>query len=117
MSRLLEGILEDVGHGFRLMARERSFALVAALTLALGIGSNTAVFSVLQAVVLGPLPYAESQRLTLIYSVLQKMGAPRAPGSGTELRELQRMTRSYQGIAGIWVGNGTLTGAAQPEQI
>jgi len=117
MGALVEQLFQDARHAVRVLARERSFTAIAVLTLALGIAVNTAVFSVLEAVLLQPLPYDHAERLTLIWSTFEKTGASRAPGAGPEFKELQRQTRAYQDIAGIWVGNGTLRGDPEPEQI
>ena len=67
--------------------------------------------------VLGPLPYDRPEALTLIWSNFQKMGAPRAPARGPELVEVRAKNRAFQDVAGIWVGNGTLVGEPEPEQI
>jgi hypothetical protein len=63
------GILRDVRHAFRQLQRSKRFAATAGLTLALGIGATTAVFAVLDAVVLRPLPYADPDRLVAVRSV------------------------------------------------
>jgi predicted permease len=117
MGALLEQLIQDIRYAIRGISRERRFAIIATATLALGIGVNTAVFSVLHAMLIQPLPYDRADRLTLIWSAFEKMGAPRAPGAGPELLELQRRTKAYDDIAGIWVGNGTLRGEPEPEQI
>jgi putative ABC transport system permease protein len=117
MGALLEQFVQDIRYAVRGISRERRFAAIAAGTLALGIGVNTAVFSVLQAMLIQPLPYDRADRLTLIWSAFEKMGAPRAPGAGPELLELQRRNKAYEGVAGIWAGNGTLLGDPEPEQI
>ena len=62
----MEVLLRDFGHAFRGLRRDLWFALAATLTLALGIGANTAVFSVLHGAVLAPLPYPNADRLVLI---------------------------------------------------
>ena len=113
----MQEILFDMRHAFRRMRRERAFAGLTILTAALGIGINAAVFSALYAVMLKPLPYAHPERLVIIQARFEKLGALRAPGSGLQLKELQSRTRLFEGIGGIWVGNGTIRSEPAPEQI
>jgi putative ABC transport system permease protein len=88
---------------------------VAILTLALGIGANTAIFSVVNAVLLQPLPYPNAKRLTIIWSQWGK--ETRGPASGPEMMELRKRSRAFEEIGGIWATTGTLTGTAEPEQV
>jgi len=100
------------------MARKTpALSALAVLTLALGIGANTAIFSVVNAVLLRPLPYRDPDRLALVWTVLQKAKQTRAPASGPELLELSRRSRLFEAFAGIWVSSGTFTGDGQPEQV
>ena len=62
----IENLIQDLRYGLRMLARNRGFAAVAILTLALGIGANTAIFSVIEAVVLRPLPYKDPEHLALL---------------------------------------------------
>ena len=71
VKRLLGELLQDAGHGLRLLRRSPGFALVAILTLALGIGANTAIYSVLDAVILRPLPYPEPDRIVMVSETLE----------------------------------------------
>jgi predicted permease len=114
----LDGWTKDVEHALRRMRRAPGFTAVAALTLALGIGGTSAIFSVVKAVLLDPPPYRDPARLVLLWNQLRDMGVARAPGSGHELAELRARASSFAGIAGIWAGNGTLAGdEGEPEQL
>jgi len=108
-------LLQDFRHGWRALWRRPSFVWIALITLALGIGVNTAVFSVFHAVLLRPLPYSDPEKLVLIWGAFRSSGTPRSPVSGTILREIEVRNQSLSAIAGIWVGTGTFTGE-EPEQ-
>ncbi|MFY9609208.1 MAG: ABC transporter permease [Blastocatellia bacterium] len=110
-------LAQDLRYGARLLLKKPGFTLIAVMTLALGIGANTAIFSVAYTVLVGPLPYDRPEQLVLIWSSFQKMGATRAPASAIQMRGIQERTRLLEDLAGIWVGNGTLTGELEPEQI
>lgn len=109
-------VLEDARYAWRGLRRRPSFAIIAVLTLALGIGVNAAIFNIFYAVLLRPLPYGHPEQLALIWTSLRGAGSARAPVSGTILREIERRSHTLAGIAGIWVGTGTFTGEI-PEQV
>jgi len=113
----LETLLADVRYALRTMRKNPGFTAVAILTLALGIGANTAIFSVLDAVVLKPLPYPQSDRLALIWTELKSAGQTRAPFSAPDMFDIERRSRLIQSAGGIWVGSAALTGTGEPEQI
>jgi predicted permease len=115
--RSVDSVLQDFRYGARMLLKHPAFTTVAVLTMALGIAANTAIFSVVHAVLISPPPYGNSERLMIIWSSLQKMGATRAPASGFELREIKDRSQLFQDVAGVWVGNGTLTGETDPEQV
>ncbi|HEV8148386.1 MAG TPA: ABC transporter permease [Bryobacteraceae bacterium] len=112
----VESLLRDLRYAIRALGRSKGFTAVTVITLALGFGVNTAIFSVVYAVLLRPLPYAQPEQLALIWSNFHSSG-PRAPSSGPIVREIQQRSRLLQEVAGIWVGTGTFTGEANPEQV
>jgi predicted permease len=118
----LESLFADLKHIGRRLGRSPGFAITVVLTLAIGIGANTAVFSVLNSVLLRPLPYPEPQQLVSLH-----LNAPGAPGLAefrSELRLSASMyltfaahNRTFQSI-GVWgPGTASITGMAQPEQV
>src|SRR5262249_27858593 len=113
----MDRLLQDLRYSARLLIKEPGFAAVVAITMMLGIGANTAIFSVVYSVLLRPLPYPQPANLALIWCNLQKMGAPRAPATGAALQEIRNGCRVFQDVAGIWVGSGTFTGDQEPEQV
>ena len=111
----LETLWSDIRFGARMLRRSPGFTVVAILTLALGIGANTAIFSVVKAVLLQPLPYPNANRLALIWSQWGK--ETRGPASGPELIELRKRCRAFEEIGGLWPTSGTITGTGEPEQV
>jgi predicted permease len=111
----LEQFAQDLRFGLRSLRKSPGFAIVAILTLALGIGANTAIFSVVNGVLLRPLPYPDANRLAIIWSGLGSVN--RAVASTYELFEIRQRTKEFDQIGGIWVTNGTLPGEGDPEQV
>ncbi len=118
----VESLLTDLKHVLRRLGRSPGFAITVVLTLAIGIGANTAVFSVLNSVLLRPLPYPEPQQLVALR--LQAPGAPGLADFRDELRLSASMyltfsahNKSFQSM-GVWFpGTASITGIAQPEQV
>jgi predicted permease len=118
----LESLLVDLKHVGRRLRRSPGFAITVVLTLAIGIGANTAVFSVLNSVLIRPLSYPEPQQL-----VATRMNAPGAPGLADFRDELRMSASMYLTFAahnssfqsmGVWLpGTASITGIAQPEQV
>jgi putative ABC transport system permease protein len=111
----VEQFLQDARHGFRLLTHNKSFAIAAIITLAVGIGANTAIFSVVNGILLKPLPYPHADRLTIIWTGLAE--ERRAPASNYQLLQMRQNSRAFEEIAGIWMTNGTVPGAGEPEQV
>jgi cell division protein FtsX len=114
---LLETLWTDLRYGLRMLRMNLGFTAIAVLTLALGIGANTAIFSVLDAVVLKPPPYPQADRLALIWTEMKSAGQSRAPSSGPDLLDIRHRAKLLQDAGGIWVGSAAVTGTGEPEQI
>lgn len=112
---MIEPFWQDMRYGLRQLRRNRGFAALAVITLAIGIGANTAIFSFVNAVVLSPLPYPNADRLAIIWSGLGDTS--RAPASRFELFQIRQRTKQFDQVGGIWVTNGSLPGATQAEQV
>ena len=104
----------DLCFGVRQLRRNPVFAVAAVLTLGIGIGANTGIFSFVNSVLLCPLPYPYPDRLTLIWSQLGN--SSHAPASMFELYQMRQRTREFEQIAGIWVTNRALPGKGDAEQ-
>jgi putative ABC transport system permease protein len=117
MATTLQSLSQDIRFAARTLFRSPGFTAVAILTLALGIGVNTAIFSVVYAILLRPLPYDHPKQLALIWSKLEKTALSRAPASGPIWSEIVHRNNLLSDVAGIWIGNGTFTGDANPEQV
>ncbi len=113
---MLADLGQDIRFGLRVLARNPGFTAVAALTLALGIGANTAVFSVVHAVILRPLRFSQADRLMAILSTAREVKRPflSAPGVFADWQE--RATR-FEQIAGARVTLMIWSGAGQARRI
>jgi putative ABC transport system permease protein len=106
----LHGLWREIALAARALVRRPAFTIPALLTLALGIGANTAVFSVVRDVVLRPLPYREPERLAAIW--------PTSSISNAELVFLQERATSFEAVAAFSPGWGySMTGAGEPRQV
>ena len=107
-------------HSFRLLRRSPVFSAVVVLMLALGIGANTAVFSVVDGVLLRKLPYRDPDRLVMVWEKNPSLGASigeRVPANYTNFAEWVRQSGVFEGIAGMEDANLNRTGAGEPERV
>ena len=95
----IESTITDIGYALRSLRQHRGFALAAILTMALGIGANTAMFSVVNAVMLRPLPWHDANRLALIWTNDVTRGLPREPTAFLTITDWQSSSRSFDDLA------------------
>src|ERR687889_59540 len=96
---MMRTLLKDVRYAARVLARQPGFTLVAVLALALGVGANTAIFSVVKAVLLKPLPYPESGRLVWLREVNPSNNITDEPASAPNFNDWRTDARSFEGVA------------------
>src|SRR5215813_397078 len=113
--RLIENLIQDLRYGLRTLRRSPGFTAVAVLTLALGIGANTAIFSLFEGIVLAPLPYREAERLvTVWYSISVN---PRIYPSAPDFQDWRRNARSFEQMVAIGWRARDLTNPGTPEHL
>ena len=112
--RWLDQLRQDTRYALRVLGRGRGFAAVAVLTLALGVGANTAIFSVVRGVLLRALPYPEPERLVAVQSVIR--GSPTAV-SPPDFIDWRAQAKSFSGLAAYFLSTATLTGIGEPERL
>src|SRR3954451_23678158 len=117
MEESMDALLQDVRYGMRTLARKPTFAIVAILTLALGVGANTAIFSIVDAVLLRSLPYREPDRLVRVYFNQPGVGLKDVRFSEPELEDLQKRSGVFEDVTPIFEGSEDVIGAGQPERI
>jgi putative ABC transport system permease protein len=110
-------LLQDLRYAARMLFKSPALTTIALLTLALGIGVNSAIFSVVNAIVLRPLPYPESERLMVIWGNLHKTGLEEIEASALELRDFQQQSQAFDQIAAYSPQGLNLTGVDQPERL
>ena len=115
----METLWRDLRYGFRMLAKKPGFTVVAAVTLALGIGANTAIFSVVNAVLLRPLPYREPGRLVEIWETNPIKAWTDAPAAPANFYDWEQQNDVFEGMANYSTGPGNfaLTGKDEPERL
>ena len=93
----LESVWQDLRYSVRMLLKRKGFTAVAALTLAFGVGANTAVFSVINAVLIRPLPFADADRLVMIWETQPDVRGP--VGSYRDFQDWRAESQSFQGIS------------------
>jgi putative ABC transport system permease protein len=114
---MLEMFVQDFRYALRTLGNNAGFTAVAVLTLALGIGANTAIFSIVNAVLLRPLPFPQSSRIVRAYQTLERNGVHRNGVSYLNFADWQKESRSFEQMGAFHESDVTLTGAGDPEII
>ena len=110
----METIIKDIRYGVRSLLKRPGFTAVAVFTLALGIGANSAIFSVLNAVLLRPLPYVDPDRIVHIEETEGQVGIGVSPPN---LLDFQQQNNTFESVAGYTGGSFILTGAGEPLRV
>jgi predicted permease len=112
---------QDLRYALRKLRSSPVFTLTAVLTLALGIGANVAIFSVVNGVLLRPLPFPHAEQLLKVYSANRSAGSFQAPASPLDLEDWRRQRTKLADIGGFWFADGgsgvDLTGAGEPQRL
>lgn len=108
---------QDLRHALSTLVRDPGFSAVTTLTLAIGIGINTAVFSVVHAVLLAPLPYEDPDRLVMVWTAIADQGIREAPSAYANIEDWKALNRVFQDLATFDPTTLTLTDGDWPEQV
>ncbi|MGH9840537.1 MAG: ABC transporter permease [Blastocatellia bacterium] len=113
----MQTLLQDLRYGARMLLKKPGFTLIGVLTLALGIGANTAIFSVVNGVLLRPLPYPGHERLLMVWGNFQTQGLTKLGLSQLEYVRLRGESKAFAQVGAFRGGIMTLTGTGEPERV
>src|SRR5678815_380208 len=109
--------MNDLKFALRQLLKRPGFTAVAVLTLALGIGANTAIFSAVDAVLIRPLPYLDAGRLVMIWDEMSHIGFPKHYSTPPEWVEWRRGNTVFTDVAATESGQMTLSSDGEPEEL
>src|SRR5690348_14723417 len=110
-------LLQDLRYGARMLSKRPAFSLVAVITLALGVGANTAIFSVVNALLLRPLPFKQPEQLVRITSDFTRRNARDVGATVPELFDYRDRAGVFEEVSGLYPINVNLTEVDEPERI
>ena len=116
-SNMIGDLGQDVRYGLRMLAKNPAFTAIAVLALALGIGANSAIFSVVNAILLRPLPYKNPEQLVMVWENATHLGFPKNTPSPANFLDWRQQTTVFQGMAAFAERSFNLTGAGEPERL
>jgi len=114
--RGIENLWQDLRFGGRMLLKSPNYTLIAVLTLALGIGMNTAIFSVVYSVLLHPLPYDAPEKLMALYSMYPQMNSFRSVVSAPDFVDWRAQNKVFDAMSAYAGNSYTLTGGGEPER-
>ena len=112
-----ESLVQDTRYAIRSLVKAPAFSVVAIVVLAIGIGANTAMFSLVDAMLLRGLPYADADRLVVLFGTFQRTTAERRGNSFPDHRDWRQMSTHFEDLAAYWNTTMTLEGLDEPERI
>jgi predicted permease len=115
--RMFQDLWQDLRYGARKLRQSPGFTLVAVMTLALGIGANTAIFSVVNAVLLRPLPFEQPEQLVRVFGTNARRSNFTRPHSYLNFNDLRAQNQTFEALAAYGGASAALSGAEAPEQI
>ncbi|MGI9115480.1 MAG: hypothetical protein DLM52_06510 [Chthoniobacterales bacterium] len=116
-SNMIGDLRQDLRYALRMLAKNPGFTAIAALALALGIGANSAIFSVVNAILLRPLPYKNPGQLVIIWENATHLGFPKNTPSPANFLDWRQQNTVFEGVAAFAERSFNLTGAGEPERL
>ena len=113
----MSALLQDLRYGLRMLAKNPGFTAVAVLTLALGIGANTAIFSVVYAVLIRPLPFKDSGRLVMLWETWEKQGENRVVVSPANFADWKEQSKTLDHLTAMWWYGSVVNIQGEPSDI
>ena len=116
-TNLFGDLTQDIRYALRVLAKNPAFTIIAVIALALGIGANSAIFSVVDAVLLRPLPFKHPEQLVMLWENAAHQGFPKNTPSPANFLDWQKQAQSFTGIAAMAERSFNLTGVGEPERL
>src|SRR5688500_13060431 len=113
----MDSILDDLRYAFRTLAKSPAFTVIAVLCVGVGIGLNTTIFSVVDAALLRPFPFADAERLVVVDEGNRQTGETEGEVSPPDLADLRAQNRSFTDVAAYTYRSATITGGEEPERL